>query len=163
MRYVFHGSTEIISHPLVNMGRKGLDFGSGFYVTDILSQAQKWADRMARQRLKDPVIVQYQFDDEWALANSRWLRFDRYDVNWLNFIVQCRQGYEPAHEWDIIEGGIANDRVIDTVEGFINGTIDAEHALSELSKHQPNNQICFLNQTILEKCLTFQHLEDYAK
>ena len=45
---VYHGSTMVVEHPLVHVGRKGLDFGLGFYVTDIRQQAVAWADRMAR-------------------------------------------------------------------------------------------------------------------
>ena len=57
---------------------------------------------------------------------------------------------------------MANDRVVDTVEGFMNGTIDEAHALAELSKHQPNNQICILNQEIIDKHLTFTQTVQHA-
>ena len=43
MRKVYHGSIEAIRHPLTNIGRENLDFGKGFYVTDIKKQAQIWA------------------------------------------------------------------------------------------------------------------------
>lgn len=59
-------------------------------------------------------------------------------------------------EVDCIEGGIANDRVIDMVEGYIAGTVSAEYALLELSKHQPNHQICILNQQAIDECLHFK-------
>ena len=44
MRRVFHGSLEEITAPLVNVGRDNLDFGKGFYVTDIRRQARTWAE-----------------------------------------------------------------------------------------------------------------------
>lgn len=40
-----------------------------------------------------------------------------YDIQWLDFIVASRKGQKPWEEYDIIEGGVANDQVIDTVEG----------------------------------------------
>ena len=43
---VYHGGTQRIEHPLVHLGRAGLDFGQGFYVTDIRQQAEDWADLM---------------------------------------------------------------------------------------------------------------------
>ena len=43
MRKVFHGGIETIEQPLVHIGRDNLDFGKGFYVTDVLSQAKTWA------------------------------------------------------------------------------------------------------------------------
>lgn len=49
---VYHGGTEIVEHPQVSKGREGLDFGKGFYVTDIQRQAELWAD-MARIRIVD--------------------------------------------------------------------------------------------------------------
>lgn len=41
---VYHGSIIEVAHPLVSLGRRNLDFGKGFYVTDIKEQAQRWAD-----------------------------------------------------------------------------------------------------------------------
>ena len=39
MRKVYHGSTHIIERPLCHVGRDNLDFGKGFYVTNIKKQA----------------------------------------------------------------------------------------------------------------------------
>ena len=58
--------------------------------------------------------------------------------------------------YDVIEDGVANDRVIDTVEAFKAGQVTEEKALNELSKHQPNNQICILKQEVVDKFLIFQ-------
>ena len=156
---VYHGGTDIIESPNFASGRKNLDFGQGFYVTDLKEQAKRWADRVARQRLEDGIISIYDFDKEKAISEFRYLKFNSYDEDWLNFIVKCRTGFNPSEQYDCVEGGIANDRVIDTVEGYINGTIDASHALLELSKHQPNNQICFLGQAVIDNCLFYKDSE----
>ncbi len=57
--------------------------------------------------------------------------------------------------YDIVEGGVANDNVIDTVEDYMRGRMSAEAALVELSKHRPNNQMCILNQEIIDRHLHF--------
>lgn len=155
MMTLFHGGTDVIQNPKVDAGRLGLDFGRGFYATTLFEQACKWAQRASRQRLVPPVVNVYNFDEVKARAYRR-LSFEEYDNRWLEFIVSCRGGYDPSVKFDYIEGGVANDRVIDTVEGYINGTIDAEHALAELSKHRPNHQICFLNANVVQECLTFK-------
>ncbi len=142
--------------PKVSFGRDGLDFGMGFYATELLEQAWKWADRISRQRAEKAVVSMYSFDDEKAAKKYRMLRFDAYDSDWLKFIVACRGGYNPSDQYDYVEGGVANDRVVDTVEGYINGTVDESHAIVELAKHQPNHQICFLNQQVIDECLTFE-------
>lgn len=154
---VYHGGIERVEAPLAKIGRKSLDFGQGFYVTRRLQQAQEWAERTARQRLSSPVVNEYELDIDGIIAHCRFLRFEHYDAQWLRFIVACRNGYDSAQDYDCVEGGVANDRVVDTVEGYMNGTIDEEHALAELSKHQPNNQLCLLNQQVIDKYLIFKN------
>ncbi|MBQ5577787.1 MAG: DUF3990 domain-containing protein, partial [Prevotella sp.] len=83
-------------------------------------------------------------------------KFEKYDREWLHFIVDSRDGLKVWKGFDIIEGGVANDRVIDTVEAFKAGQISEEKALIELSKHQPNNQICILKQEVVDKYLIFR-------
>lgn len=74
---------------------------------------------------------------------------------WLDFIVGNRQGKNSAKDYDYVEGGIANDRVIDTVNLYITGFYDTESALQQLAFHKPNNQICILNQELLNKYLEY--------
>ena len=59
----------------------------------------------------------------------------------------------------MIEGGIADDRVIDAVEAYINGYADVERTLRLLVYHQPNVQICILNQEIADRYLHYQSYE----
>lgn len=58
-------------------------------------------------------------------------------------------------QYDIVEGGVANDNVIDTVEDYENGIITAEQALGQLRYKKVNHQICILNQEIVDKYLTY--------
>ena len=57
--------------------------------------------------------------------------------------------------YDIVEGGVANDNVIDTVEDYENHIITAEQALGQLRYKKVNHQICILNQEIIDNYLTF--------
>jgi hypothetical protein len=152
---VYHGSIVEVVHPLVSLGRQNLDFGEGFYVTDMKEQAVRWAERMGRRKLTAPVVSVYDFDLEEAKKICQYLKFEAYDKTWLDFIVGNRKGRNLWKSYDVVEGGVANDNVIDTVEDYMNGRMSAEVALMELSKHQPNNQICILNQSIVDACLQF--------
>lgn len=157
MRKVYHGSTEEIANPLVHVGRENLDFGKGFYVTDIRKQAKTWADVKSRYLMDaEGVVNEYLFDFENAVKEFRYKKFEKYDREWLHFIVDSRDGKKVWRDLDIIEGGVANDRVIDTVEAYKAGQISEENALKELSKHQPNNQICILKQAVVDKYLKFK-------
>lgn len=159
---IYHGSTDTILQPLAKVGRPDLDFGQGFYTTDMLEQAKLWADRMHRQRHESAVVNIYDFDKEKAQKNYRYLQFNDYNKEWLDFIAACRTGNPLWKHYDCIEGGIANDRVIDTVEAYIAGSVTAEYALEELSKHRPNNQICLINQRLIDDCLKFKETQ-YVK
>ena len=157
MRKVYHGAVQEITSPLVHVGRDNLDFGKGFYVTDIRSQAKTWAVIKARYQMDGQAYInEYIFDFDNAIREFRYKKFERYDSEWLHFIVDSRDGLKVWKDYDIIEGGVANDRVIDTVEAFKAGQISEEKALRELSKHQPNNQICILRQAVVDKFLKFQ-------
>ncbi len=152
---VFHGSTVIIEHPQVALGRERLDFGKGFYVTDIQSQAELWADRMQRIRQIQGVVNVYELEIQKVKQYFTYYHFERYDNAWLQFIVGNRLGNELLTSYDVVEGGVANDRVIDTVEAYMANMMPLDIALRELSRHQPNNQLCIASQKVIDECLTF--------
>lgn len=156
---LYHGSLQIAEQPLVDVGRSDLDFGQGFYTTDIEEQAEKWAKTLQSRRKTDIVayVNIYQFDKQaFDSSNYKALRFESYDLEWLEFICQSREGKKPWKGYDLIEGGIANDSVIDTVEAYMTGIMDADKALGRLTFHKPNNQICILNQDIVDKFISFK-------
>lgn len=155
---VYHGSTLVVEYPLAGAGRENLDFGKGFYVTDILGQAERWASVMHLRRPNStPKVNIYELDvKKISSAGYKWLRFDGYDNDWLDFVVNSRLGKQPWLGYDIIEGGIANDRIFDTIENFMENQITKEVALGRLRYEQPNNQLCLLNQRIIDECLYFK-------
>ena len=75
------------------------------------------------------------------------------------FIVASRRGEPVADSYDYIEGGVANDRVVDTVNLYMAGLMDEDTALMRLSQHQPNNQMCLLSQELTDKYLIFDGTE----
>ena len=164
MRIVYHGGTSIVKQPLCAVGRDHLDFGKGFYLTDIRLQAVDWATRIANTGLPQWLNV-YELDDK-VFKSYRLKFFPAYDADWLHFIAKSRKGMKPWEEFDIIEGGVADDRVVDTIELYLNGDITEEMALKRLSLHQPNNLICILSQSLIEECLRFvgsEPLNELAK
>lgn len=152
---VFHGGTEEIPHPKVNVGRPQLDFGPGFYVTDIYSQAKEWAKKMAARRNTFAVLNTYHLNQKDLLRDGEGLIFPAYDKEWLEFVTKSRLGHQPWQGYDYIEGGVADDNVFDTLRLYINGFISSEDALQRLKYFRPANQICILNQLLLDKYLTF--------
>lgn len=156
---LYHGSSVSVEKPMVEIGRDNLDFGKGFYLTKIQKQAEKWATVVAERKGRNAIAVvsQYLFDYE-SLKNSHYTIkiFESYDNEWLQFVVDCRSGNYAKYAFDLVEGGVANDNVIDTVEDYEKGIITAEQALGQLRYKKVNHQICICNQRILDDFLQFQ-------
>ncbi len=155
---LYHGATTVVSEPLTNVGRSDLDFGPGFYVTNDRSQAVKWAITKAGRKKRQKAILNiYRFDQEKfeADGNYKVRTFPLYNVEWLDFIAYSRKGHKPWNGFDWIEGGIANDSVISTVDAYIDGMITAEKAMDELVKEELKHQVCIGNQEIIDKYLSF--------
>ena len=155
---LYHGTYLSVPEPLAKIGRKNLDFGPGFYLTKIESQAKDWAIIIAGRKGRETkaVVNIYHFNIESAEAdNVRIKRFDTYNIEWLNYVVDCRKGKDISSDYDIVEGGVANDNVIDTVEDYEKGIITAEQALGQLRYKKVNHQICILNQEVIDKYLLY--------
>ena len=157
---VFHGGTEKIENPICKFGRKNLDFGQGFYVTSLREQAISWANNMSRNMNMPAMLNRYKLNRDAILKEAKYKIFKAYDEEWLEFIIGNRSGHDLAKEYDYVEGGVANDRVVDTVNLYLAGLIELSSALRELSRHQPNNQICILNQDIINKYLIYDGTEE---
>jgi hypothetical protein len=103
------------------------------------------------------VLNTYDFNEAMAknMLGARYKVFDAYDMGWLNYVIDCRRGGESQLQYDVIEGGVANDNVIDTVEDYENGIITAEQALGQLIYKKVNHQICIRSQIVIDTCLKF--------
>ena len=156
MRTLYHGSWTVVDRPQAALGRRNLDFGRGFYLSGLRSQAERWARLVTERKTRagTPQLNVYRFDDD-AARSCRWLRFEAYDLAWLDFVVACRAGKDVWKQYDIVEGGVANDNVIDTVEDYTMGIITAEQALGQLRYKAVNHQLCIIGQSTLERCLRF--------
>ncbi len=154
---LFHGSYTEVRSPLVKLGRTKIDFGQGFYLTKLQTQAEAWAIVIAERRKRAKAVVStFLLDIETAIRNNYIIKtFDAYNLEWLDYVIDCRRGGTLQKQYDIVDGGVANDNVIDTVEDYENGIITAEQALGQLKYKTVNHQLCILNQDIIDKYLTF--------
>lgn len=144
---LYHGSYLEIVHPDLIHSRSNVDFGRGFYVTPLYEQAGKWCSKFKR-RGKNGIISQY-FFDESRETELKTLKFDSYSEDWLDFILNCRIGKDVT-DYNLVVGGVANDKVFNTVELFFDGLIDKKEAIRRLCYEKPNLQICFRTGKALE-------------
>lgn len=144
---LYHGSYLEIGKPDLKHSRNNVDFGRGFYTTPIYEQAVKWCGRLKKQG-KNGIVSKYEFDME---SKDKWkvLEFHSYSEEWLDFILNCRRGKDVT-DYDIVIGGVANDKVFNTVELFFDGLINKKEAIKRLQYEKPNLQVCFRSQKVVE-------------
>lgn len=148
---VYHTSDQPFDAPDTVHSRDALDFGKGFYVTRLEKQAEQYADRFLKIGL-DAYLHIFEYN---PAPDMKIKKFDSYDEEWLDFICSCRRGRDEYKKYDIIEGGVANDKVYRTVDLYMAGIYDKEQALQNLRYEMPNNQLCFITQEAIDKCLKF--------
>lgn len=153
---LYHGSYIEVPKPDVLHSRSRVDFGPGFYVTPIYEQADKWCQRFKRSG-SEGVITKYSFNED-DFAQWKVLEFPSYTEEWLDFILSCRRGMDNT-DYDIVIGGVANDKVFNTVELYFENLIDKKEAIKRLRFEKPKLQVCFRNQKVLDDCLHFEGSE----
>lgn len=62
---------------------------------------------------------------------------------------------EPHESFDLIEGGIADEDVFNTLDLYMDNLIDKDETIHRLKKKRPNWQICFCNQKLIDTNLHF--------
>lgn len=80
---LYHASKQIVQYPEVRKAKYTKDFSWGFYCTNNIQQAIRWANRGAG----DPVINYYEYELNDSL---KILKFPEMSDEWLDFIAQCR-------------------------------------------------------------------------
>ena len=153
---LYHGSFVIVDQPDLTHSRSNVDFGKGFYTTPIYEQAEKWCGRFKR-RGKDGIVSIYEFA-EIGYEALKVLKFESYSEEWLDFILSCRRGQDDT-DYDLVVGGVANDKVFNTVELYFDGLIDKKEAINRLRYEKPNLQMAFRT----EKALSYLQFEGSTK
>lgn len=142
---LYHGSTMTVRKPIVSRGRVKTDFGKGFYTTTSREQAEKWA-QIKRDRVGDDaraIVSVFEINDAVLNDPSYHTRhFDGATGEWLDFVVGNRRG-EVQHEYDMIMGPVANDKLYATIALYENGVLDANAAIEQLNTHQLFDQLSF--------------------
>lgn len=138
---IFHGSNIIVQKPKIITNGHYKDFGFGFYCTNMERQAQRWA----LSRRKHHIVNLYEYEENGELSI---LRFPQMTDEWLDFIASCRRGIE--HNYDIVEGPMANDTIWDYVEDFARGAISREAFWALAKFRYPTHQIVFCTEEALQ-------------
>lgn len=143
---VYHGSYTKIDKIDLSKGQLNRDFGQGFYVTKFRKHAESWAKIIGSKYGTEGFVTEFlYYDTAFTERLCKVKYFEKYDEEWLDFIILNRDPFSPtpAHDYDIVEGPVANDKVQYRLTKFLQGQIEKSAFLKELTFHEATHQICF--------------------
>ena len=85
--------------------------------------------------------------------HGSWLEVAEPDLKHSRADVDFGKGFytTPINDYDIVMGGVANDKVFNTVELYFDNLIDKKEAIKRLRYEKPNMQICFRTEAALKQ------------
>ena len=150
---VYHGSYTKIDAVDLTKGQANRDFGKGFYVTKFIKHAKSWAKVIGKKIGTEGFVTEFKFYERaFSDTTYKTLRFEDYNEKWLDFVVLNRDTstQEQRHDYDIVEGPVADDKVQNKIEIYLKGKISKIDFLTELKYHEQTHQICFCTRKSLQ-------------
>ena len=135
MMKLYHGSAVTIDRIDLSKSRPNKDFGRGFYLSADRQQAQRMGEFKALTEGGNAVMNTFLFDERAMTSGElKVLTFDGYSRDWADFIFLNRnnKSKEQAHDYDIVYGPIANDRVGVQIGKYEAGDISLDQFLENL-------------------------------
>lgn len=129
---LYHGSNVAIDKIDLEMSKPNKDFGRGFYLSEVESQAKEMALFKSALLGGDAVVTKFDFDENALNHSSLRIKiFNDYNENWADFVFANREGRTIEH-YDIVYGPIANDKVGLQIRKLKDGSIDKAEFLNRL-------------------------------
>lgn len=155
---LYHGSTVDILQIELGKSKPNKDFGRAFYLSEDKLQALEMAQFRAEFEDTVPVVNVYEFD-EALFQQFRYKRFEEYSEEWAHFVYDHRT--EPngmtLHDYDIVYGPIANDRVGAQIARFKQGYITFDEFLRRIQYIKGITfQYAFCTQRAIDKLIKQQ-------
>ena len=152
---LYHGSSAVVSEPRIipPIAGRTLDFGTGFYTTTSIEQARRWvALRQKRGEVSDGFVSSYEVSDAiLSIPDLKCLVFQTASRDWLDFVMANREDPFAVHDFDIVFGPVANDRVFATLTLFEMGQLDADETIRRLKTYRLVDQVLFHTEKALRQ------------
>jgi hypothetical protein len=145
---LYHGSNTIVREPRIIEPNRTLDYGSGFYTTCAEKQAYDWAEHKIKSPDQVNYVNVYEFDEK-ALKELKVLWFDGPSDEWIDFVMRNRQDETYQHDYDLVYGPVANDKVYLQFGLYEQGFISKTTLLTELKVYELFDQMLFHTEKAL--------------
>lgn len=143
---LYHGTNTTFDKVELDKCLPYKDFGRGFYLTTLRTQALARAKNKCNFEGGAPTILAYQFDKK-ELANLNVKYFEKPTEEWANFIFANRnKRNKKMHNYDIVIGPVADDGVIASIRLYETKVIDLAEFVKRLEYAHPNIQYAFCTE-----------------
>ena len=161
---VYHGSTVCVSKPELLTSSRRLDFGSGFYVTSDLHQAQRWTQiKMRRLQTNSAIVSVYDAKEVFSAIDLIIKYFVTTSEEWLDFVMAYRMGSNNKNSgYDVIRGPVANDTLCETLALYERGILTHSETIVRLKTHELADHVVLVTNTAVS-LLKFINCEDISK
>ncbi|GHV48198.1 hypothetical protein FACS1894181_03320 [Bacteroidia bacterium] len=142
------------------------DFGQAFYTTNIKAHAQRRAQEAVRRFKGVATLMEFNFDiDEIMLANPalQVKRFENVNEEWAHFVMhnRLRKEHDPKHEYDIVEGPVADDKMFRQFQRFLSHQIKLQDFVRTLKFREATHQIAFCTERAIDLLLDYNEPPRY--
>ena len=156
---LYHGSLEIVQKPEIRKANRTLDYGSGFYTTTSYEQAEAWVRRRMDEAKLDKGYVNIYKMPEVVPSTLKQLVFQSPTEEWVDFVMRNRMENGFVHEYDIVYGPVANDRVYAAFALYEGGFLNKQDLIKELKAYKLVDQYLFHTDAALQT-LTFNEAKE---
>ncbi|MCQ2275651.1 MAG: DUF3990 domain-containing protein [Bacteroidales bacterium] len=147
---LYHGSLERIETPEIRVPNRTLDYGAGFYATTSFEQAEEWVRRRMREAFANKGYVnEYSLNTE-SLEHLNSLSFESPTEEWLDFVMRNRTERGFTHDYDVVYGPVANDKVYAAFALYEGGLLSKQNLIAELKTYKLVDQYLFHTPKALE-------------
>ena len=158
---LYHGSLEMVEWPAIRQSNRTLDYGQGFYTTTSENQAEDWVKRRLKEAEATKGYVNVYDFDEQKCTPLKCLMFDDPSEEWVDFVMHNRTEWGFSHDYDIVYGPVANDRVYAAFALYEGGLLDKQNLMAELKTYKLVDQYLFHTEAAL-KALKFMEAKEVA-
>lgn len=146
---LYHGSLEIVRTPQIIQPTRTLDYGAGFYTTTSYEQAEQWVKRRMSPTFNTGYINIYEWDNN-EIPEISILWFKEATEQWVDFVMSNRTMKDFQHDYDMVYGPVANDKVYAAFALYESNLLDKEGLIKELKTYKLVDQMLFHTEKSLK-------------
>lgn len=139
---VYHGSLVKVEQPRILVPSHTLDYGAGFYTTTSYDQAEKWVRNKLNEGHRHGFVNKYDWDER-ATTDLNYKHFSEPDEEWIDFVHNNRTVFGFEHDFDVVYGPVANDKVYAAFALYEQGFIDKQTLIREMRAYKFVDQLLF--------------------